>query len=71
MLGQHHWNMQVKLHLSQPALSRSIQSIEDEFGHKLFDRVGRQSELTAFGQYIYLQARELVYRANNLKQSAC
>ncbi len=59
----------VKLHVSQPALSRSIQTIEDEFGHKLFDRVGRQSELTAFGQYIYVQARELVDRANNLKQS--
>jgi DNA-binding transcriptional LysR family regulator len=59
----------VKLHLSQPALSRSIKTIEDEFGHQLFDRVGRKSELTAFGQYIYVQARELVDRANNLKQS--
>lgn len=59
----------VKLHLSQPALSRSIKTIEDEFGHRLFDRVGRKSELTAFGQYIYVQARELVDRANNLKQS--
>ncbi len=59
----------VKLHVSQPALSRSIKTIEDEFGHQLFDRVGRTSELTAFGQYIYVQARELVDRANNLKQS--
>lgn len=59
----------VKLHVSQPALSRSIKTIEDEFGHQLFDRVGRKSELTAFGQYIYVQARELVDRANNLKQS--
>jgi DNA-binding transcriptional LysR family regulator len=59
----------LKLHVSQPALSRSIKTIEDEFGHQLFDRVGRKSELTAFGQYIYVQARELVDRANNLKQS--
>ena len=59
----------VKLHVSQPALSRSIKTMEDEFGHQLFDRVGRKSELTAFGQYIYVQARELVDRANNLKQS--
>jgi DNA-binding transcriptional LysR family regulator len=59
----------VKLHVSQPALSRSIKTIEDELGHRLFDRVGRKSELTAFGQYIYAQARELVDRANNLKQS--
>lgn len=59
----------VKLHVSQPALSRSIKTIEDELGHQLFDRVGRRSELSAFGQYIYVQARELVDRANNLKQS--
>ena len=58
----------IKLHLSQPALSRSIKTIEDELGHQLFDRVGRRIELTAFGQQIYLQARELVDRANNLKQ---
>jgi DNA-binding transcriptional LysR family regulator len=59
----------VKLHLSQPALSRSIKTLEDEFGHQLFDRVGRKIELTAFGHYLYAQARELVDRANNLKQS--
>jgi DNA-binding transcriptional LysR family regulator len=59
----------VKLHVSQPALSRSIKTIEDEFGHQLFDRVGRKIELTAFGHYIYVQARELIDRANNLKQS--
>lgn len=58
----------VKLHLSQPALSRSIRTIEDELGHQLFDRVGRRTELTAFGQQIYVEARELVDRANNLKQ---
>ena len=58
----------IKLHLSQPALSRSIKTIEDELGHQLFDRVGRRIELTAFGQQIYAQARELVDRANNLKQ---
>ena len=60
----------VKLHLSQPALSRSIKSIEDEFGQQLFDRVGRKIELTAFGQYFYAQARDLVDRATNLKQSS-
>lgn len=59
----------IKLHVSQPALSRSIKTMEDEFGHQLFDRVGRKSELTAFGQYIHVQARELVDRANNLKHS--
>lgn len=59
----------VKLHLSQPALSRSIKTLEEELGHPLFDRVGRTSELTAFGHHVYAHARELVDRANNLKQS--
>jgi len=59
----------LKLHLTQPALSRSIQSLEEELGQPLFDRVGRKSELTPFGLHILGQARELVDGANNLKQS--
>lgn len=38
------------LHITQPALSRSIQALEDELGQLLFDRIGRRIELTAFGQ---------------------
>jgi DNA-binding transcriptional LysR family regulator len=59
-----------KLHLTQPALSRSIKSLEDELGEALFNRIGRKNELTPFGHHILLQARELVDAANNLKQSS-
>jgi len=59
----------LKLHITQPALSRSIQSLEEELGQNLFDRVGRKSELTPFGLHILGQARELVDGANNLKLS--
>ncbi len=41
-----------RLYLTQPALSRSIKSLEDELGQSLFDRVGRKNELTPFGQHI-------------------
>ncbi len=58
-----------RLHITQPALSRSIQALEEELGQPLFDRVGRQNELTAFGKHILLQATELVDAANNLKNS--
>ncbi len=59
-----------RLYLTQPALSRSIKSLEDELGQSLFDRVGRKNELTPFGQHILQQAQELVDAANNLKQSS-
>ena len=59
----------LKQHLTQPALSRSIQSLEEELGQPLFDRVGRKSELTPFGRHVLGQARELVLGADNLKLS--
>ena len=59
-----------KLFLTQPALSRSIKSLEDELGQPLFDRVGRKNELTAFGKHILLQAKDLLAAAQNLKHSS-
>ena len=58
-----------KLHLTQPALSRSIKALEDELGHPLFDRIGRRNELTAFGAHIVQRARVLVDEANELRRT--
>ena len=58
-----------KLHLTQPALSRSIKSLEDELGQALFDRIGRKNELTAFGQHIVQHAQYLVDGAHELRQT--
>ena len=58
-----------KLHLTQPALSRSIKALEDELGHPLFDRIGRRNELTAFGAHIVQRARVLVDEANELQRT--
>jgi len=57
----------VKLHLTQPALSRSIKALEDELGQTLFDRIGRKNELTPFGVHIVQRARVLVDEANELR----
>jgi DNA-binding transcriptional LysR family regulator len=57
----------IKLHLTQPALSRSIKALEDELGQPLFDRIGRRNELTAFGSHIVQRARVLVDEANELR----
>jgi DNA-binding transcriptional LysR family regulator len=59
-----------QLHLTQPALSRSIKALEDELGQAVFDRVGRQIELTPFGQQIMSRAHGLVDEARELRVSA-
>lgn len=38
------------LNVAQSALSVQIRTLEDRFGHKLFDRVGRRLELTEVGR---------------------
>jgi len=57
------------LFLTQPALSRSIQALEDELGQPLFDRVGRRSVLTPFGTQVLQRARQLVFEADELAAS--
>lgn len=58
------------LFLTQPALSRSIQSLEEELGCKLFDRQGRQSTLTVMGEEIFRRAQVLLDLAKDLKGSS-
>jgi DNA-binding transcriptional LysR family regulator len=43
-----------RVHLSQPALSRSIQTIEEHLGMVLFDRTTREVLITAAGQTVDL-----------------
>lgn len=57
------------LHLTQPALTRSIQGLEDELGGRLFDRLGRRIALTPFGTEVLQRARRLVADAEALKQT--
>lgn len=55
------------LFLTQPALSRSIQALEEEMGHLLFDRLGRRIELTGMGATLLPRARALLQEADALK----
>lgn len=57
-----------RLHLSQPALSRSIQMLERELGLPLFDRDNRNVALTTAGAQFMEQARRLVYQARSLER---
>lgn len=57
-----------QVHLTQPALSRSIQALETELGVTLFDRVGRHAELTPTGRETVERARALVFDAQELEE---
>ncbi len=48
------------LYISQPAISKAIKSIEDEFGIVLFDRSGKRVVLTDAGKILFNQAQSIV-----------
>ncbi len=59
-----------KLHITQSALSRSIQVLEEDLGGPLVDRVGKKNELTPLGQSVLERARRIVHEAQELQQGA-
>ena len=59
-----------KLHITQSALSRSIQALEEELGGPLVDRIGKRNELTPLGHSVLERARRIVQEAAELQQGA-
>jgi DNA-binding transcriptional LysR family regulator len=55
------------VHLTQPALSRSVRALESELGLPLVDRVGRRLELTPMGRDVLARARQLVSDAKEMQ----
>lgn len=53
---EHMTNAAKELHVSQPALSRSLRTLEEELGVKLFDRLGRRLVLNDNGRRFYASA---------------
>ena len=56
-----------ELHMTQPGLSRAIQSLEDNLGVKLFDRQVREVTSTHFGEHIIKVGVPLLKDAQRLK----
>ena len=48
-----------QLHLAQPTISGQLKKLEQAFGEKLFERVGRELSLTETGQLVYKYADEI------------
>jgi DNA-binding transcriptional LysR family regulator len=59
-----------RVHLSQPAFSRSIQSIESDLGMRLFDRESGGVKPTPAGVFMIERARRLLFDARCLQRDA-
>lgn len=58
-----------QLHLSQPAISQTINNLEKHFAAKLFIRQGRSVELTEIGQALRPMAQELISAARRTQET--
>ena len=58
-----------QLHLSQPAISQTINNLEKHFGTKLFLRQGRSVDLTEIGQALRPMVMELVSAARRMEET--
>lgn len=54
------------LHLSQPALSRSMKKLEEELGISLFSRRKNRLELNENGKYVFELAKEILSKSDSL-----
>jgi LysR family transcriptional regulator, benzoate and cis,cis-muconate-responsive activator of ben and cat genes len=60
----------LKLHVSQPALSRQIRDLEDEIGFCLLERTAKSVRLTQAGRAFLNDARELLRQADDAVKKA-
>src|SRR6187401_1920306 len=59
-----------RLNLTQSAASRQIQALENEFGLRLFARIGRNVQLTPAGEDLLVPSRRLLFDADAIGQRA-
>ncbi|MBD1909895.1 MULTISPECIES: LysR family transcriptional regulator [unclassified Leptolyngbya] len=49
-----------ELYITQPAVSAAINTLEKEYGVKLFHRIGRHIEITEAGKFLELEAQKIL-----------
>lgn len=59
-----------KVHVSQPALSRQLRTLEGELGVRLFERAGRRARLTQEGEDLLRRARRVIAEYESLVERA-
>lgn len=60
-----------KLHISQPAISKTIHDIEAELGVPLFDRVGRMIVLNEYGKIMLKHTEEVFHSIDAARNEIC
>src|SRR5262249_17320539 len=60
----------LKLHVSQPALSRQIRDLEEELGFQLLERSAKPVRLTEAGRAFLTEARAVLQRADDAVKAA-
>src|SRR5687767_2547076 len=60
----------LKLHVSQPALSRQIRDLEEELGFPLLERSAHSVRLTPAGRSFLVEARAVLQRAEDAVATA-
>src|SRR5215470_18007082 len=60
----------LKLHVSQPALSRQVRDLEDELGFPLLERSAKSIHLTAAGRVFLNEGRAVLQRADDAGKAA-
>ncbi|WP_458861680.1 LysR substrate-binding domain-containing protein [Acidaminobacterium chupaoyuni] len=56
------------LHMTQPAVTRSIQEIEHHYGVRLFERINHRLSVTEMGKLLYQQAVHIVDSFDSLEK---
>lgn len=63
---QHITKSAEKLHIAQPALTKSIHKLEDEIGVPLFARKGRNIVLTVYGKFLQKELTPIISSLDNI-----